>query len=504
MISDLEQMASAATEPPKPEAQLQISVTSSGRRSTVEARSGDAILHKDKGDLNSATFRDKVARAIAEKIGKSPDEIGRELLDHAGRDSQEQQPERAPCTRETLLAEKDAHSHEMLERMNAEVKAEALAILRGGKVMEEVMRATAGIGVEGELELRMTSYLIGTSRLLSKPLGGIIQGASSTGKSFVPDRVSRLFPEEAVLKAHDISPMALYYAAPGTLMNVWINAGERKHSKDPAQIDATKAMRELFSEGELTKLVTSGEGTKEAVQIHQYGPVAYAEGTTAAKIIDEDQNRMLSLVTDESRKQTKAVMRRQAAEAAGLVTVPPGLIERHNAMQRLLRRVEVDVPFAPQLAEAMPDERKEGRRAFGLLLSGIKAVALLHQYERMEQPEHGATIAATPQDYAVALSLLSTPLGRALGHGLAETTIHLHAELVEIYGATEFEIADALSKQTVVRSRQKVNDHLWALADAGLAKRASEGRGRVGATWVVIGQAAAIPATWLPAPEELQ
>ena len=109
--------------------------------------------------------------------------------------------------------------------------------------------------VFGEHPLALACYLIMTSRLLPKPLAGIILGSSSSGKSFVPDTIAKLFPEEAKLLAHSMTPQALYYMAPGSMVHRAVVAGERSRVQDDGQAEATRALREMISDGMLRKAI---------------------------------------------------------------------------------------------------------------------------------------------------------------------------------------------------------------------------------------------------------
>jgi len=73
-------------------------------------------------------------------------------------------------------------------------------------LVERIVEDCASLGIVGERNLVLAIYLIGTSRLLDRPLSGIVQGRSSSGKSFLVEGVSKLFPDDAVIHATRISP----------------------------------------------------------------------------------------------------------------------------------------------------------------------------------------------------------------------------------------------------------------------------------------------------------
>lgn len=109
------------------------------------------------------------------------------------------------------------------------------------------------LGIVGEADLATTVYLVGTSRLLDKPLAAVIQAPSSTGKSFVAEQVVDLMPPDAVVAATAFSSKSLYYTKRGGLKHKLVFLAERQHARarsgSPAA-NATLALRELLSKGD--------------------------------------------------------------------------------------------------------------------------------------------------------------------------------------------------------------------------------------------------------------
>jgi hypothetical protein len=82
----------------------------------------------------------------------------------------------------------------------------------------------------------------------------------------------------------------------------------------------------------------------QTVLVEQYGPIAYSETTTRMDVFDEDMNRCLALSTDESPEQTRRIMRELARRAMNPPASITDIQQRHWALQRLLKRVEVTFP----------------------------------------------------------------------------------------------------------------------------------------------------------------
>ncbi len=90
-------------------------------------------------------------------------------------------------TREQYLSETPAELVGRMERL-----------LKSRDLLPWIANGIEEVGVAGERFLAMILYLVGTSRLLDKPLSAIVQGPSTSGKSHTIDCVAKLFPPEAV------------------------------------------------------------------------------------------------------------------------------------------------------------------------------------------------------------------------------------------------------------------------------------------------------------------
>ncbi|CAG1770340.1 hypothetical protein BAC2_00977 [uncultured bacterium] len=469
----------------------------------VTARLNGEILAVDKFDLGDSKARGRFAVKLVDKGAGDLPEIESRLLGLAAVPTFA--PEPVVTDREALLAERDEDVERRLATMPGDIVNEARARLCNPDLLDIVMADIESVGVVGERPLAATTFLIGVSRLLPKPLAGMVQGVSSSGKSFVPNAVSTLFPPESVLRAHGITANALYYLDPGSLMHRLVVAGERPRQQDDSQADATKPLREMIADGELTKLVTerSQEGKNVTREVHQPGPIAYMESTTAAVVFDEDVNRMLALSSDESAEQSKKITQAQARRATGKRSDPSRTIAVHHAMQRMLKRCTVNIPFAAKLANSMPHARPECRRAFPHLIAMIQACALLHQFQRVDEPQHGIIIQAQSLDYAVAKRLLNSALGRALGEGLPAAVVNFGKRCWAEFANTQFTTKGARQKDAALKSKSKVNEYLNALADAGFAEKIQESKGRTPASWKMLGDVPEGGADWLPSIQDI-
>jgi len=445
-------------------------LTSGGNRATVTARDSEdsRLIHSDCINLASAQSRTRFSRAVEEKL-KAPeaaDEVEKLLLEKLDelRDVPAPKPDRD-------AGEPDHRA--LLEAMPQDVRSEAEAMSIDPDLMRRIVDDIATLGVAGEKALTATNYVIGTSRLLARPLAAIVQGHTSSGKSFIIERVAELFPPEAVLMAQQLTPQALFHMPPGSLRHRFIVAGERSRCEDDEAAEASRALREMISSGKLSKLMPSKNehGRIVTEHIEQAGPIAYIESTTQSRIFDEDLNRCVLLSTDERPEQTRRILTTLAGGCVGPRQDTAQIVLRHHAFQRLLATepAVVVIEFAQRLAALFPSQRPEARRAFGHILSMIEAVALLHCRQR--QRNGNGAIVATAEDYAVVRYLLAGPMSRSLGGAVSDGAKRLWGRLTWPQGT--FTSADVFRHEGY--SERQVRGWLMELARAGFLKVVGEG-----------------------------
>jgi hypothetical protein len=452
----------------------------SPRRVKVTARWAGELVYIDTLDTNSAKARGRFAKELRKKVPEASLEvIEAEFLRLAGI---------APSG--DGQAEKPAEPKEVdatpLNEMPQDIRDEAQAMLADPLLIKRVLDDVATLGVAGERELVATVYLIGVSRLLTQPLAGIVQGPSSSGKSYVIEKTATLFPPEAVIHATQMTPQALFHMRPGTLAHHLIVAGERSRIEDDEKADATRALREMISAGRLTKLMPmKAEGGRiETVQIEQAGPIAYVESTTLTRIFDEDANRCLLLHTDERPEQTRRILLSLANAHSGASNNPEmaRIIQRHYTLQRMLEPSPVVVPFATRLSDLFVNERVEARRAFPQVLSMIQAVTLLHQRQR--QKDADGRLIAVPDDYQLAHRLLAKPMARLLSGKLSDPARRFYDRLAG-WATGDFTTSEAKTHE--VGSKSAVYGWLHDLHEAGMLEMVEAPRGRLPARWRLAG-----------------
>jgi hypothetical protein len=441
------------------------------------------ILMTDQIDLSREAKRNEFVAAVVKKCpGIDVNDLSAKLL-HIAND---------------LLIQKDADIDEKPIDTPLELSGKALAetdsdlidaakvnFLKNAKLIDYIIKHIEEMGIVGEKSLSLALYLIFTSRLLSRPLAGSVLGTSSSGKSFANSTIARLFPPEAILQAHRLTPAALQYMQKGSLIHRAVIAGERSRNTEDEQAEATRALREMISDGVLRIAVAGKDESGNMVTHHveQPGPIAYVESTTlgSGEIFDEDRTRFLFLCCNESEEQSRAIVQRMAAEAKKPKCNEEieSIIVLHHTAQRLLKAKDVIIPYAAELTDAIPCRRPESRRAFGHLLNLIKATALLHQYQR--KTDEVGRIVADVDDYDVVRTYLADAIGRGLGVVLTSGAESLLKAIEEHYSVGDRFTAADLKEETGLG--RVVYDRLKELRQHGYVNIIETGAGNVPAKY---------------------
>jgi len=446
---------------------------------TLKAKFRDEVIAMNKVDLAKATQRKKIVDDVCDAMGDQVDRldlekhllrIGEEVLEWVKTKGKE---------KPTSAAQSSA---ELLEKTPAIVREQARLMLESPDLVKQIRIDIEAMGVAGERELAMTVYMVGMSRLLSKPLSAISQGPTSTGKSYVIDRVAELMPPEGKIIATQMTPQALFYMKPGMLKNKFVVAGERSRIESDDTAEATRALREMQSSGRLSKLIPiKKEGEMVTELIEQDGPIAYIESTTVSVVFDEDANRCLLLNTDERPDQTKRIIKSIASHnKTPNDTIREQITVKHHALQRMIEPTPVFIPYAEALADKFKCHRVEARRAFPQALTMITTVALLHQRQR--QVDQQGRIIATKDDCEIARHLLTGPLSRSVGGGLSDPLARFAERLKEHFEAgIEFSTREASKDES--SSNRTVQSRLVELTDMGIVEQTQEHKGNRPAVW---------------------
>lgn len=268
-------------------------------------------------------------------------------------------------------------------------KQAALKLLRAPDLLDRAAKALDGLGYVGEEATKRLTYLVGTSRLLTKPLSAILMAPSGAGKSDLLDRLTQLLPQESVEFLSRVSPAALYYAGADHLRHKVVIVDEAAGASE-----ADYAVRTLQTKGYL-RLAVPVKGKTEHFEAR--GPIALLSGTTRSDLNPENLSRCLELPLDDSPDQTRRIQEAQRRAWAGAQSKPVP-VEAWQDAQRLLEPLEVVIPFAQRLD--FPARTTKDRRDHQKLLTLVAAHALLHQLQR-ERDDTGRVVAIVDDYRAV-------------------------------------------------------------------------------------------------------
>jgi hypothetical protein len=318
---------------------------------------------------------------------------------------------------------------------------EAVKLLKDPKLIERILADFFRCGVVGEETNKLMGYLAAVSRKLDEPLAIIVQSSSAAGKSALMEAVLAFMPEEERVQYSAMTGQSLFYMGETDLKHKILAIAEEEGAER-----ASYALKLLQSEGCLTIASTGKDPHTGKLVTHEYrveGPVMIFLTTTAIEIDEELLNRCIVLTVDENREQTRAIheLQRRAQTIEGLAARDDrsAVLRLHRNAQRLLKPLLVANPFAPRLT--FLDARTRTRRDHMKYLTLIRAVTLLHQYQR-EIKTHttrgGKTleyIEVEPSDIELANRLAHEVLGRSLDE-LAPQTRRL-LQLIDAYVTKE-------------------------------------------------------------------
>ena len=295
----------------------------------------------------------------------------------------------------------------------------ALGLLRDPNLLERILEDFESCGVVGEENNKLIGYIAAVSRKLDEPLAIVIQSSSAAGKSSLMEAILAFIPEEERVHYSAMTGQSLFYMGEMDLQHKILAIAEEHGAHN-----ASYALKLLQSEGELTIASTGKDPATGRLVTHEYrvqGPVMIFLTTTAIEVDEELLSRCIVLTVDEGREQTRAIheLQRRGQTLEGLLQRQDRgqLLKLHQDAQRLLMPLFVANPFANELT--FLDHQTRTRRDHMKYLTLIRAIALLHQYQRpVKTAQHrGAEVRyveVTRQDIRTANRLADEVLGRSL------------------------------------------------------------------------------------------
>jgi DNA primase len=316
---------------------------------------------------------------------------------------------------------------------------DALTLLKDPNLLQQILKDFNGCGLIGEDTNKLVGYLASVSRKLAQPLAVMIQSSSAAGKSSLMDAILAFMPEEEQVHYSAMTGQSLFYMGETNLKHKILSISEEEGAEQ-----ASYALKLLQSEGEITIASTGKDASTGNLTTQEYrveGPVMLFLTTTAIDIDEELMNRCLVLSVNESREQTQAIhqIQRQRQTLEGLLAEQDSkdILQRQRNAQRLLQPFLVANPYADQLT--FLDDKTRTRRDHMKYLTLIRAIALLHQYQRpiktkLHQGKEIRYIEVIPQDIETANRLAHEVLGKTLDELPPQTRKllqHIHTWVIE-------------------------------------------------------------------------
>ena len=348
--------------------------------------------------------------------------------------------------------------------ISAPDKAKALELLKSDRLIERILADFDACGVIGEQTNKLFGYIAATSRKLDKPLAMMVQSSSAAGKSSLMDAVLGFMPPEDQITYSAMTGQSLFYMGGMNLKNKILAINEEEGIRQAAY-----ALKLLQSDGKLTIASTGkdpGTGRMETQEYRVEGPVMLFLTTTAIDVDPELMNRCTVLTVNEDREQTAAILQQQRKEETldGLQGSHRKAVVRaiHHNAQRLLRPLGVVNPFAEQLG--FLDNQTRFRRDHKKYLTLIRAVALLHQYQRdikttIIEGQVIEYIEVTHQDITLANRLADAVLGRSIDE-LSPQSRRLLWQLIELV-REEMETKQLLQREVRFTRKQIRDRYGW-------------------------------------------
>jgi hypothetical protein len=357
--------------------------------------------------------------------------------------------------------------------------AEPPALGSDQRILDRFKVAVRRCGVVGEERNAQRLYLLITSRVLDKPVSAAVKGHLSSGKSFTTETTVRFFPPEAVIEMTAMSERALVHSKENyehrTLI-LYEAVALREGNDDNL---TSYFVRSLLSEGRIEYPVTVRDetGNFTTKTVVKEGPTNMIVTTTKTRMHAENETRVMSLTTDDSKEQTARVLMALADESDHGVD----FAEWHQ-LQAWLQHAEhrVTIPYARTLAEQIPPVAVRLRRDFGALLAMIRAHAILHQQTRTRDAE--GRIIATVDDYEVVRDLMADVIAEGVGSTVSPN-VRETVEAVEALAGREGVKLQPIAERLDI-DKSNASRRLRVAADGGYVNNLEDKRGKPG-RWVV-------------------
>lgn len=267
--------------------------------------------------------------------------------------------------------------------MTEEEKKDALEMLKSKDLLKRIVGDFDGLGFIGEKHNKLLGYIAAVSRLQPDPLALLVLSRSGAGKTSLQDTVCKFVPPEAVIQYTRMTGQSLFYREQNALKNKVLAIEEEDGMRE-----AMYSIKTLISSQKLSIAATRTDAKTGKFSVDEYavyGPVVVMVSSTNPDALDDEtKQRFLILTIDESAEQTKQILQAQISKNMQdwyqSTSDDSSVLKLHHNMQRLLK--PLTVTFSRELRLVWPYSRLQMRREQQKFVSLVKAITLLHQYQR--------------------------------------------------------------------------------------------------------------------------
>lgn len=408
-------------------------------------------LYDDKQLLKSAQW-------VSEQLGLRSDLVEMDL--HQLTDALEAYRE------DCYQAEKQGGDQPIRVTVPEAMRKECLTFLKQKNLVQHIDKHLQECGLIGERNNRRLGFCIVSSYAMPRPLHGLIQGSSGSGKTWLLSTLCALVPPEFYIPITRATDNSFYNYQPYDLKNKLISVED----KDAMSEEANLAFRELQTKGMVSTSTTGQDdnGNSRSFIKQVFGPIASMSCTTKGELYLDDMNRCFLLAVDETKSQTVKILDYQKREAAGLIDRSKAQSSRYFMQHclRLLRPLSVIIPYATKIH--LPDNVKDKRRLNSLYLNLVTQITLLHQYQRRRDKNN--RLISQMEDLAMANEIMFDAIVLKTDelHGsLRSFYERLKKWLLEVAGeqAEKYEFRQRELRQALHLGKSTVADYLRDLVE---------------------------------------
>jgi hypothetical protein len=380
-------------------------------------------------------------------------------------------------------------------------RAEALKMLASKDLFQTILAGFDAQGYIGEKKNKLLGFLAAVSRIIDTPLAVLFLSRPGAGKTSLQNAVCKLVPPESVIQYTRVTGQSLFYRDANALKNKVLAIEE-----EGGMQEAMYSIKTLISSQKLSISATRTDAKTGKFSVDDYtvnGPVVVMVSTTNPEgLDDETKGRFLTLTIDESQEQTKSILQAQIAKNSHdwyqTTADENEILKLHHNMQRVLK--PLTVTFTRELRIVWPFGRLQMRREQAKFISLVKAITLLHQYQRktgtMKRPDGSKMeyVQAAQKDIDIALELGRevfarnvddvAPMGRTLLSEIIGLTKEKYNNLKELDPKKEILISEIPFTRKELRERigwsePQVRRNIDHLVELGYMGRLSGRQGSI-------------------------